>query len=1097
MHTADRFAPATVPTFDDPEVARVWNYWFAHRLDTASREPAADPYAEGYAMNHALWFHGGADVDADLRARFEGLVARAARGELDGWDATVRGRLARVIVLDQFPRNIDRGTAKAFAHDATALALAREALARGDDRQLSPAEAMFLYTALTHSEDAADVRRAVEGLGVLITRCTHRQQKSAKAWRVSALKHLHLLERFGRYPHRNAALGRESTPTEEAFLAHPEFSAVFMRSQHPDAATKPARTPAVTAPTPARPPIARKLRVLALHGFRQNGSVFRSRTVKMRRALEDLVDFTFVTSPMRYTPKGDTRDATLAAFGELPDYPMQQVWWLSSEDNATYEGFHESVAFLETVFRTQGPFDGVVGFAQGGTLAAVLAAMQHPVIRFRFAVCISSFPSRAAAHRDFVAPGTVGLPSLHVLGEHDILVTPDRSERLFEAFDARTSVLVRHGGGHFVPSAWPYDAMRAFVSPFVDDRPAPEPTPDAESAPPDNLFALCCEGVAATPVDVAVLETVLDEMAGQHRWRELVEVALRAHARRTPDDVAQPEASGLVAVHDGIVDRFARQLALDLREGAFPSPCGAAAPRVGSHADKVCRLARDIARALFPLDDMAAEIAALARAHASEPPQQEPARADRRKTPQSLDATKQARNLSYQRYGQTLSRLRGALREADPRRADAQLQRMRRAKALTPEVLLQQGDDGLSRHVTEPEPEPVVPCTREDLEPLLAYLRSNVEVESQTAFCKGTMTPDGRLDLCKQVVGPEGIAPLLGAMMRTDRVKRLLLGNNIVGDGGAEAIARFIRERRDSPLDGWYIAGNHIGPAGLAHVCDALAHDAKVTSLWLKRNPLKAAGMVPLARLLRTNRAIEVLDLVNCGLLDEGLATLLDALSGPDANKTLKHLYLGTNGITARSGPRLEHFLARDCALESLYLSCNRLGDEGVAHLARGLAQNTSLRRVSVASNRIGPRGAAALSEALAHHPTLALFDLGFTKATVAVGELGNFIGDEGARAIARALAQNASLRVLDLLHNYISQVGVNHLREAMAVNRTLVSLQLTQFGRVHNEPGKEELRAALSRNRSLVPEAEREAVDKLELPDHITDIYSVYRTRT
>ena len=85
----------------------------------------------------------------------------------------------------------------------------------------------------------------------------------------------------------------------------------------------------------------------------------------------------------------------------------------------------------------------------------------------------------------------------------------------------------------------------------------------------------------------------------------------------------------------------------------------------------------------------------------------------------------------------------------------------------------------------------------------------------------------------------------------------------------------------------------------------------------------------------------------------------------------------------------------------------------------------------------------------------------------------------------------------LDLLHNFISQVGVNHLRRALDDNRTLTSLQLTQFGRVHNEPGKEAIRAALERNRQLVPPEQAEQISKIEFPDHVMDIYSVYRTRT
>jgi len=444
-----------------------------------------------------------------------------------------------------------------------------------------------------------------------------------------------------------------------------------------------------------------------------------------------------------------------------------------------------------------------------------------------------------------------------------------------------------------------------------------------------------------------------------------------------------------------------------------------------------------------------------------------------------------------------LTLIGAVLDELDPDHVAEQVRRLRQARVLSPDVIIALQAQPISAHVSEPEPEPVTPCTLADLAPLLTHLRSDTPVAEQTAFSKGTLTPDGRLDLCKQVVGPDGIQPLLGAMRASHQVKRLLLGNNIVGDGGAAAIAAFIRDRTDSPLECWYIAGNQIGPAGIQHVCDALAHDTKVTSLWLKRNPLKPAGMRPLADLLRANRTLEVLDLVNCGLLDDGLATLLGALMGPGANRTLKHLYLGTNGITERSAPLVADFLAGDCRLESLYLSCNRLGDDGVAAIARGLAANRTVQRLSLASNRIGPAGAAALAAALTEHPTIALVDLGFTKATNTVGELGNFVGDEGARVLAEMLAHNRTLRSLDLLHNFISQVGVNHLRRALDDNRTLTSLQLTQFGRVHNEPGKEAIRAALERNRQLVPPEQAEQVSKIEFPDHVMDIYSVYRTRT
>jgi uncharacterized protein (DUF924 family)/Ran GTPase-activating protein (RanGAP) involved in mRNA processing and transport/predicted esterase len=1114
MHSPIGLPPALVPPFTDPDAARVWNYWYAGRATTPTLAPAADPYADDYRVDHALWFHARPAVDAEIGREFGALVERAASGALDAWSETPRTALALVLLLDQFPRNIHRGTARAYANDARALAVARAALLRGFARHLAPAETLFLFMALAHSEAAADAREALAGVSELITRCTHKQQRTAKSWRVAVLKHLHALERFGRDPHRNAALGRAPTAAEDLFLAHPGFSGLF-------AGSRASSDRAPVAPATPAPPPARRLKILALHGMRQSGAGFRAGTRKLRHALDDVAEFTFVTSPRPYRLGGGSDEV----LDGLPDDPRRQAWWHPGDDNLTYEGFDDAVAFLEGVCRKHGPFDGVLGFSQGGTLAAVLAAMQpHPVFAFRFAICVGAFASRALAHADLVRPGSVAVPSAHVYGENDALVAPARSVQLFEVFDPASSVLLKHAGGHFSPQAWPVAGLRAFVERFVD-RAAPAEAPEAPGGPASNgdaMYQVACAALAAAPVDVPALQSVFEEMAAQEHWRELAAVAERAHALRADRDREHPEGSALVAAHEEIVGVFARQLARDLSALAarperppeldrlfvgaaaprasadgngLPSQCARSAPRVGTRADKVCRLARDVARELFPLGDMAAAIAAM---EAARPPRgSPPAGHARRAEPQALAPDAQARDLSYQRYGQALSLLRNDLRAADPENAAAQLNAIRRARAVTPELIARRGAEPISAQVSEPLPEPVVPCTLADLDPLLAHLRANAAVEVQTAFSKGTLTTDGRLDLCKQVVGPEGIGPLLGAMMRTDRVKRLLLGNNIVGDGGAEAIAGFIRGRRDSPLECWYIAGNRIGPAGIARVCDALAHDTRVTSLWLKRNPLKPAGTVHLAAMLRTNRAIEVLDVVNCGLLDEGVAVLLGALRGPGANKTLRHLYLGTNGVTARSAALLADFVANDCALESLYLSCNRLGDGGVAELARGLAANTTLRRLSLASNRVGPAGAAALAAALAGHPSIGLLDLGFTKATVAVGELGNLVGDEGARALAEMLAGNAVLRSLDLLHNHISQVGVNHLREGLKVNRTLTSLQLTQFGKVHNEPGREEIRAALERNRALVPEDQRAALAKLEMPDHVGDIYSVYRTHS
>lgn len=1109
---------STAP-FVDRDAARVWNYWFAQRDVSGAFEPRADPFAERYVPAQALWFRAGPEVDDEIGRLFGELVARAGRGELDAWREEPRSLVALVLLLDQFPRHIDRGTAGAFAHDARALAVVEDALARGLDRELAPVEALFLFLTLSHSERLSDVQRALAGVAELASRCTRAQQRAARGWRIGTQKHVDVLARFGRYPHRNAALGRASTPEEQAFLDRPEFTALFMRSQQPrerraDAAPAPAAKPEAKKSAPSGP----RLKILALHGFRQNGEVFRARARKLREALADVADLYYPTSPLIYSPQGETREATLAAFGEINDNPFQRVWWQASADNSVYEGVDAAIAALAEYVKEYGPFDGVVGFAQGGVLAAVLAAMQpHPVFAFRFAICISAFPSRAAAHAEFMRPAAIAVPALHVLGLNDILVTPDRSIALFEAFDPSTAKLIKHAGGHFVPGAWPYADIVGFVRGFLLDGAARPESPAQVESP--SLLGLAWEALAARSrgeaIDLSLVVGVVQQMAERGQWRDLQALALQAYGLRGPEDVEGD--SPLVAIHDEIVEQFKNRLRVDLAaaiavergkpggassqraarliplvsegaatgdEAGWPSLCAREAPRIGGHTDKVCHLARDIAAEMFNKESMRAFIELRERVGGATSPPAAPEQ--RRRALQPFDLETFARRLAYQRYSQAVSLICGVLQQTG---------RPTITREHTLELLESRRGEPIARAVTEPEPEPVVPCTLEDLDPLLGHLSNNLAVERQTAFNKGTLTVDGRLDLCKQVVGPGGIRPLLGAMMRTDHVKRLLLGNNIIGDGGAAAIAGFLRERGDSPLDCWYIAGNHIGPVGIAHVCAALAEDTRVTALWLKRNPLKAAGMRPLAELLRVNRTLRVLDLVNCGLLDDGLKVILDALSGADGNTTLRHLYVGTNGVTEASAGRIAEFLAGDCGLESLYLSCNRLGDDGAIAVARGLADNRTLQRLSLASNRIGPRGAAALAEALARHPTLKLLDLGFTKATVAVGELGNCLGDEGARSLATMLRDNRSLVALDLLHNFISQRGVNHIREAMQVNERLLWLQLTQFGKVHNEPGKEELRAALLRNRGRLTADEVIAAEEVNLPTHVREIYSVYRT--
>ena len=160
------------------------------------------------------WFGGGDEVDDRIRRRFLALHEALDNEVPASWRATARGMLAAVIALDQFPRNLYRGDPRAFATDPMALALATEAIERGLDRAMSTDERQFLYLPFEHSEDPDVQARSVELFASL-------DDEDTLGY---AVRHKEIIDRFGRFPHRNEALGRESTPEELAFLTEPDSS---------------------------------------------------------------------------------------------------------------------------------------------------------------------------------------------------------------------------------------------------------------------------------------------------------------------------------------------------------------------------------------------------------------------------------------------------------------------------------------------------------------------------------------------------------------------------------------------------------------------------------------------------------------------------------------------------------------------------------------------------------------------------------------------------------------------------------------------------------------------------------------------------------
>ena len=165
--------------------------------------------------SRAEWFRKDAAFDGAIRERFGATHAAAAQHRLDPWRASAEGVLALVLVLDQFSRNLYRADGRAFAQDAYARECAEEAIERGDDLGMLPVERQFLYLPFEHSERLADQERALELFGTLEA---FEQTRGLLEW---ARRHHAVVARFGRFPHRNALLGRASTPEEAAFLQQP------------------------------------------------------------------------------------------------------------------------------------------------------------------------------------------------------------------------------------------------------------------------------------------------------------------------------------------------------------------------------------------------------------------------------------------------------------------------------------------------------------------------------------------------------------------------------------------------------------------------------------------------------------------------------------------------------------------------------------------------------------------------------------------------------------------------------------------------------------------------------------------------------------
>jgi uncharacterized protein (DUF924 family) len=334
---------------DNQAIESIYSYWFGKNINTWSKT---------YPLNTKLWFKVNEQIDREIKEKFENILIDAATPNSNlyqRWQTTNRGKLALIILLDQFPRNIYRGTTKMFEFDPLSLKLTLEII---DDpshvTSYSLPERLFAYMPLVHSEDLVHTTKGADLMNDLVSEVTQRDVRRRYAVNAQAAKtHQQVIELFGRDPHRNQLFGRESTAEEEAYLKTAHNG--FVKSVQ---TIKPS---ALEATESVHPP----LKILVLHGYTQNANSLKHSAKKLFKNLKDIAKFYFANAPLPYSPSGEVKDQLIAAFGDenLPETTYQRQWWNPSKDSKIYHHLDVSLHYIDQLFKSEGPFDGIFGFS--------------------------------------------------------------------------------------------------------------------------------------------------------------------------------------------------------------------------------------------------------------------------------------------------------------------------------------------------------------------------------------------------------------------------------------------------------------------------------------------------------------------------------------------------------------------------------------------------------------------------------------------------------------------------------------------------------------------------------------------------------------
>ncbi|KAL8653498.1 MAG: hypothetical protein Q9226_003830 [Calogaya cf. arnoldii] len=305
---------------------------------------------------------------------------------------------------------------------------------------------------------------------------------------------------------------------------------------------------------------------------------------------------------------------------------------------------------------------------------------------------------------------------------------------------------------------------------------------------------------------------------------------------------------------------------------------------------------------------------------------------------------------------------------------------------------------------------------------------------------KGMLYQDGRMDLCKKVVGPDWIGRLMSSLKSNTFVRHFLLGNNIIGPTGVLKIVVYLLNKPNQ-METWYLAGNCIDSAAFEDLATYFTRSSTITNIWLKRNPLTSKSVPDLFKLITETQHLRTLDLDQTELSNAGVAELFDRLAVDGRpNLPLRHLYLNADGISVAACTSIATYLATsNCPIESLYISNNPIGDEGALALAQGLAANTKLVRLSMRSCGLKDAGAIAIMNALTQHPNIMTLNISHSYATKDLGTWYNFFDDKVEEATLDLLKTSHSLRYLDFGITGMSVACITTITKAVKESHLLV----------------------------------------------------------